>query len=138
MLVYIFAFDHDFNVYPFQMGMLFKIHKQKESFCYDFAEDLAQEIIEQLMNYKKQYKFRDTSFLVHMFLHQNVDFFSQYMELSTHDNEKRRNIVTAWTPILFATYNSYVFLDAFLTSALHDLRKQGLDYYTCFSKEQIG
>lgn len=100
------------------MGLMVKFRKQREIFSVDFADILVHEMVEQLVNLKSHWRFRYTSFLDHMFLHQNPELFKETMELSMYDNRNKKNLVTVWTHLLSTTYNAYTFLDAFLALAM--------------------
>lgn len=50
-----------------------------------------------------------SSFLTHMFKHQNLMLFQNYIHLNIVNEENKRNLVIVWTHILSDTYEYYVF-----------------------------
>lgn len=79
-------------------------------------------------------RFRFPSFLSHMFLHQNPDFFKKHVKLAIFDESGKRRSVSIWTSLLSSTYDYYAFLDYFLVLILQDLR--GEDSIDQLTKEQ--
>lgn len=96
-------------MHAFQLGLGFQFCKQHNFFWYDFIDFLVEEMIGEIENYLKEWKFKFLSFLAHMFLHQNPDFFNKYVGLSIFDEKGRRKPVSTWTPLLFATFDYYAF-----------------------------
>lgn len=85
MLSLIYNYNDDKNVYPFQVGMAFMLKREKIQKYYDFAKIIAEKMLEQLRNYNTKCKFRYSSFLVHLILHQNFEFLKRYLSLFRFD-----------------------------------------------------
>jgi hypothetical protein len=75
----------------------------------------------QFHEYPKKYQFRFLSLLAHMFLHQKIDFFNRFINLSIFEKDEGCKLVSTWTPILLTTYDYYAFSQYFLIPILHDL-----------------
>jgi len=92
----------------------------------DFTDIIADTMYAQMEAYPKQYVFRYSSFLVHMLLHQNIDFFTSYIQLATTDDSDptKAILVSAWTHVLSTSYDYYTFSKLFLTLMLLDLYHQ--------------
>lgn len=125
-----FVCGKDINRYveEFQMGLGFQLRKQHSLFWYDFAEVIIQEMLNQIKEYNTQHKFKFSSLLPYMFLHQNPNFFRNRMGLGIFDENGVRRLVYVWTPLLFATYDYYAFLQCFLTPILQDCSEDGKLY----------
>lgn len=135
MLAFVFGLDIDLHVQDFQMALAFKLRKQKVPFRFDFANIIQKGIFKEFRDYESQGKFKYLSFLAHMFLYQNPDFFSRRMQLSVVDEQRQRKPMSAWTHILSSTCDYYTFCDCFLTPILEDLSRE--KPYTSFSPRQV-
>lgn len=84
-LAWLCGHDSDRDIIASIMGFLFKCRKQRELFHFDFSVTIARTIIKQLSEFQQLRRFRFSSVLVHLFLHQNEAFFRQFMRLATYD-----------------------------------------------------
>lgn len=75
-----------------------------------------------------QHRFRFSSLLAHMFLHQNPDFFRHRLGLAVFDESGVRRMVSMCTFLLSATYDYYAFFESFLTLILRDFSEDGKIY----------
>lgn len=95
-------------------------------------------MIEKINKYQVEQKFRFLSYLAHMFLYQNPDFFDKRVKLSIFDEKKRKKLVFFWTPLLSSTFDYYAFLDYFLTLILQYLQgEEGINRLTLTQTEYM-
>lgn len=97
---------------------------------------MVEEMIWKIKNYPTKENFIFLSFLVHMFLHQNPNFFTRYFPLTIFDEQGKRKSVSKWTPFLSTSYDYYLFLNYFIAPVLHNLIRKGNIIW--LDKEQTG
>lgn len=113
--------DNDWDIRIVMMGFLFKCRKQRELFHFDFFAAISRDVVKKLSEFQQLRHFRFSSVLVHLLLYQNEAFFGQFMRLAICDESENRMSVSCWTPLLLASYDSYHFLNLFMTPVLKDL-----------------
>lgn len=67
------------------MGLDFMLKRAKSQKYYDFFDTIAGGMLEQLKNYDNKYKFKYSSFLAHLILHQNFELLEKSMPVSRFD-----------------------------------------------------
>lgn len=94
MLAFVCGLDTEKEVHAFQLGLRFQFYRKYSFFWYDFAKYLVEEMIRKIKDYQTEWKFRFPSFLSHMFLHQNPNFFDRHVKLAIFDERRRRKSVS--------------------------------------------
>lgn len=83
-------------------------------------------MLQQLSRYNHYFKFRYSSFLVHLILQQNPGFFSSHLSLSIFNVLGLYKPVSVWNHVLSRTWDYYAFGNYFLQSILQDLSQRPL------------
>lgn len=136
-LAWLYGHNNDRDITTAMMGFLFKCRKQRDSFCFDFSVCIARAMVKQLSEFQQFQWFKFSSVLVHLLLHQNEAFFGQYMRLATCDESGNKMLVSAWTPLLLASFDTYQFSDFFLTLVLRDFGSIPNEPLAHFSQVQM-
>lgn len=134
MLAWVFVLDDDTQVLPFQFGLDFELKKEKIQRNYDFSEVIARNILNQLKNYRTDSKFRYSSFLAHLVLHQNFEYSRENVLACRVDERSYLQPVSVWTHMISRTRDYYWFTYYFLGLMLQELLPQPMG---CFSPEVL-
>lgn len=109
MFPLMYGLEHDDNVDEYQMGLAFKLKKEKGKCLYDFFATIVERMLDQLSKYHHYAKFRYSS-LVHLILHHNPNFFIHFgLPLNRFSGLGLLKPISVWTHVLSSTYNYYLF-----------------------------